>query len=96
MSRRVHQCHRTGCDSEATHAAHLRLWFDGLQQALPLNMRSTIRCCEAHIPAFTIWLLSEDNRVHIAAGLALNGFGEPDFSSAEVEFVPLADQRRAA
>lgn len=96
MSRRAHQCHRTGCDSQATHAAHLRLWFDGLQQALPLDMLSTIRSCEAHIPAFTVWLLSVENRIRIAAGLLEQGFGEPDFSSAEVEFVPLADRRRAA
>lgn len=96
MSCAHHQCHRTNCDSEATHEAHLRLWFDGLVQPLPLDMRSSMRCCEGHIPAFTIWLLSERNKLSIAAGLAMHGFGDPDFSSAEIEFVPIGSMAEVA
>lgn len=90
MSRARHQCHRVGCDSEATHELHLRLWFDGLMHPLPLDMRSTIKTCERHIPAYSVWMLSEPNKYRITTGLALQGFGPPDFSSAEIEFVPLA------
>lgn len=90
MPRSRHQCHRIGCDSEATHELHLRLWFPGWGQVLPLDMRSTIKTCDQHRAAFMVWILSERKKVEIAAELARQGFGDPDFSSAEVEFVPLA------
>jgi hypothetical protein len=87
------KCHRNGCHSAAAYHVGLEVTCIG---SLAANVRprmiqapSTVKVCVAHMEDAAKMILSPANKAQIAAGLASEGIPMPDFSSAEVVFVPI-------
>lgn len=95
-TRRKHQCHKNGCDCQATLQACLRFWCTGMGKP-PVEMRctTTVQLCDRHKTAATEFILSPGNKAVITAAIAKENLQMPDFSSAEVVFVPIVDGRPA-
>lgn len=84
------KCHKDGCDSGARWATDLHLDCPipgGAKRALVL--RCAIEVCDAHRDDVKPWVLSDKNRETIALTLMDNGFHEPDFLTARIEFAPV-------
>jgi hypothetical protein len=92
ISRRSFQCHQTSCDSEAKHQACVRFWTLGPKETrIELRCTSTLKVCDRHRKAAEAYLLSPGNKEAVGMGIMKDGLPPPDFSSAEVTFVPLVD-----
>lgn len=86
----MRKCHKIGCDSGARWASDLHLDCPipgGAKRALVL--RCAIEVCDEHRDEVRPYILSEENREKIALSLMDNGFHEPDFLTARIEFVPV-------
>jgi|SRR6185369_4594780 len=85
------KCHRDGCDSAAEFHVGLELecLSDGQRQTL--RAPTTIKVCASHAKTrlLTDYILSPTNKAEIARGLMGDGIPMPDFSSAEIVFVPI-------
>lgn len=97
------KCHRNGCHSAADYHVGLEFTCVG---SIANNIRprmiqapSTVKVCQAHMTDAVKMILSPGNKAQIAAGLASEGIPMPDYSTAEVVFVPIgatADNFQAA
>lgn len=92
MSERAsHQCHKTGCDSQALYATKFQLdcCAPGARQIIKMNC--SIKVCEAHRKENEVrdYLLSPHNRETITTSLMESGYAEPDFLSAKILFEPI-------
>jgi hypothetical protein len=89
--RRAHQCRHDGCDSEAAWHLHLGLQCVGIgKDRIQLQCESTLKVCNRHTKAAMELVMSDWNKVQIAAALISGGFPPPDFSSATAIFVPIS------
>lgn len=93
-----HQCHRNGCDSQSTHQACLAFWCVGPAQVegkpatrIQMKCTTTIKVCERHQSAVEGYVLSDRNKSAIAASIAHENLPPPDFSSAEIIFIPIVN-----
>jgi hypothetical protein len=92
MDRSRYHCHRDGCDSQSLHQVCLRFWTIGDKATrIELRCTSTIKVCDRHKRQATEFILSPGNKENIGMGIMRDGLPPPDFSSAEVTFVPLVD-----
>lgn len=90
--RRKYQCHKDNCDSQSLHQVCLRFWTIGPKdKRIELRCTSTIKVCDRHKRQATEYMLSPSNKERIGMGIMKDGLPPPDFSSAEVTFVPLID-----
>lgn len=90
--RRKHQCHKNNCDSQATLQACVRFYCTGDGKP-PLEMRctTTLQICDRHKGAATDFILSPANKELIGGAIVRENLQAPDFSSAEVLFIPIVD-----
>lgn len=93
MSERAkHQCHRDGCDSEATMGVkvHVLCRAPGVLP-VPLAFDSTIKVCARHAVEGDVrkYLMNDKNREAMITGIMEGGFPEPDLLSLRVVFEPL-------
>ena len=88
--RRLHQCHRDQCDSQAVASCklHLTCRVPG-GHAVVVAMNCSLQVCEKHKDYVRGYVLSPANQESIRTGLMEGGYPEPDFMSARIEFVPL-------
>lgn len=87
------KCHRDGCTSSACYHVGLELKCIGVgRHRMQVQMPSTIKVCDkrSHMMKCAEFILSSANRTQIAAGLTKQGMPLPDFSSAELVFVPIS------
>lgn len=92
IDRRQYQCHKNECDSQATHQVCVRFFCTG-QGKPPTEMRctTTVQVCERHRSASRDFILSDRNRGAIRRALMRENLQAPDFSSAELIFIPIID-----
>jgi hypothetical protein len=84
------KCHRDGCDSAAAYHVGLELACIGVgRHRQMLRAPTSLKVCYRHMRDAVAYVLSPANKSAIAAGLARRGFPLPDFSSAELVFVPI-------
>lgn len=84
------KCHRDGCNSSANYHVGLEVQCIGIGwNRRTIQAPTTIKVCEKHMRDAARYVLSPENRVNIARGLANDGIPLPDFSSAEIVFVPI-------
>ena len=86
-SRRAHQCHRDGCDSEAQWGVKLTFLCQGqgiYRQRMTCD--ATTKVCGKHCDAAMQYVLSPRNRDQIAKWLDANNLPPADFASAQFEF----------
>lgn len=89
-NRRLHQCHRSGCDHEAHWQLCLQIQCVGIgRDRIKLVCPSTIRVCNKHTKSAIEFLMTGANKERIGQGLLNQGFPPPDFSSAVAVFEPL-------
>lgn len=87
-SRRAHQCHRDGCDSEALWAVKLAFLCKGMGLfRRRITAPSSIIVCGEHRNDAMSYILSPLNRDRIEHWLENHNFPPPDFASAEFEFI---------
>lgn len=92
LNRKHFQCSHDNCDSPCKHQACVRFWTIGDKATrIELRCTSTIKVCDRHRRAATEYLLSPSNKERIGMGIMQDGLPPPDFSSAEVTFVPLVN-----
>lgn len=89
--RRLHQCHVTGCDTEARYSTRFVIdcVLPGLRETVRTN--STIKVCERHRSEELVkgYIMQPQNRETITTVLMEGGHGEPDWFSSKVLFDPL-------
>lgn len=89
--RRAHQCHSTGCDSEAIYGTKVFLDVVAPGVRYPVRMNGSIQVCERHKNMLVVreYYLNDANREVITTTLVDAGHPEPDFLSARIIFEPL-------
>lgn len=91
-SRRDFQCHQTECDSEGRWQLCLRFFCIGpIESRMELRSVSSLIVCDRHRRKASEYVLSPVNKEAIGTGLLKEGLPPPDFSSAEVIFIPVRD-----
>lgn len=84
------KCHRDGCDSAAAYHVGLALACIGVgRHRQMLQAPTSLKVCRRHMRDAAAFVLSGANKSAIAARLVRFGFALPDFSSAELVFVPI-------
>lgn len=84
------KCHRDGCDSAAAYHVGLALACIGVgRHRQMLQAPTSLKVCRRHMRDAAAFVLSGANKSAIAARLVRSGFALPDFSSAELVFVPI-------
>jgi hypothetical protein len=84
------KCHRDGCDSAAEFHVGLECQCIGKgYHKQTIQAPTTIKVCQKHMHAAAAYVLSPENKTNIARGLINDGIPTPDFSSAEIVFVPI-------
>jgi hypothetical protein len=84
------KCHRDGCDSAAAYHVGLALTCIGIgRHRQMLQAPTSLKVCPRHKGDARAFVLSPANKSAIAVRLARSGFPLPDFSSAELMFVPI-------
>src|SRR5262249_2148419 len=87
-----HQCHRDGCDSPAVWRARLSLHAAGPGvERIDFDGMPSVQVCDAHRKAAIDYVLSDANKDEITRAFAETGLARPDWSSATVGFVPIAN-----
>jgi hypothetical protein len=86
-SRRSHQCHRDGCDSQAC----WRMWVKFTSRTpdgvfVPINAESTIIVCDRHRKDAAEGFFSERAMDRFADGLEQNGLACPHPAAIQIEF----------
>src|SRR5262245_32874230 len=89
------KCHRDGCSASAEFHVGLEIAcfttdiLHGFRQML--QSPTTIKVCGKHAKQKLLldYLLSDQNKAAIVAGLSANYVPMPDFSTAEVVFFPI-------
>lgn len=90
IDRRKHQCHRDGCDSEATFQACIAFWCEGDGKPRhQMKCTTTIQVCERHQKAVEPYLLSDRNKSAIHVAVVNENLAPPNFDTAEIVFVPV-------
>jgi hypothetical protein len=94
--RRKHQCHRDGCDSEASFATKIRVLCraPGVTP-IPLTFDCSIRVCAKHALESDVrkYLLNDKNRETMLTKIVDQGYPEPDLLSLSVTFEPIKAER---
>lgn len=84
------KCHRDGCDSAACFHVGLEVACIGIGRHKRMIMApTTLKVCPDHMQAAAEYVLSARNKSNIALGLVRRGEPLPDFTSAELVFVPI-------
>lgn len=84
------KCHKDGCTSGARWAVKLHLECPtpgGAKQLL--SFRATLKVCDDHQPDAQRYILSDDNKRTMTVALLKEGYPEPDWMAARVEFEPI-------
>lgn len=85
------KCHKDGCHSGADYHVGLELQCVGVDaHRQTLQAPTTLKVCVKHMHDAAAYILSPANRAQIVVGLTNEGMPMPDFSSAEVVFVPIS------
>ena len=85
------KCHRDGCTSAATYHVGLEVKCIGIgRHRQQLAAPTTLKVCQGHMRDAAAFVLAPQNKANIARGLIGRGFPMPDFSSAELVFVPIS------
>lgn len=91
MSRRAHQCHCDGCDSEAIWQLFVRFTTrTPAGEIIPCTAESTIKVCDAHRQHAAELFVSERNMTMFADQLARENLAAPHPASINIEFSRLA------
>src|SRR5437764_13574500 len=84
------KCHRDGCDSAAAYHVGLSVACIGIgRHRRMLQAPTSLKVCPRHMRDAAAFVLSPANKSAIAARLVRSGFPLPDFSSAELVFIPI-------
>lgn len=87
MNRRAHQCHATGCDSEARWSVKLTFLCKGMgSYRRRLSCQSSIKVCGAHQKEAIEYIMAPHNRARMTVWAISHNFPPPDFETAEFEF----------
>lgn len=91
--RRAHQCTRDGCDSPATHRAHLHFRY-GRRHVAQEHVRTWVRVCDSSACRKAAWnfILSPANKKGISEQMARIGRLRIDWDNAMIEFVPIGEE----
>lgn len=83
------KCHWVGCDSGARWGVKLQIECQGTDERRVLGFKSSIECCDEHRVNVKPWVLSDENREVITTNLMERGYPEPNFITAQIEFLPI-------
>lgn len=86
------KCHWKGCDSGARWGCRVHLECQGTDERRLLKFHSTIECCDEHQANVKPWVLSDQNREIITTLLMERGYAEPNFLTANIEFLPIGHE----
>ncbi|HSV24364.1 MAG TPA: hypothetical protein VLJ17_15215 [Xanthobacteraceae bacterium] len=86
------KCHWQSCDSGARWQPHLHIECQGVGIGRALSLISTIECCDEHRENVKPYVLSDANREAITTKLMDEGYPEPNFLTARIEFKPIEDR----
>jgi hypothetical protein len=84
------KCHRNGCHSSADYHVGLEVaCFGKGKHRQMLQSPTTIKVCREHMTAAAQYILSPANKAQISAGVFSKGIPLPEWSTAEIVFVPI-------
>lgn len=86
----IHQCHYTDCDSGARWSVHLHIECQAPGKKHLLAFATTIECCDEHQAKVKAYVLSDENREKLSDLLMDNGYPEPNYLTARIEFRPVS------
>lgn len=91
--RLAHQCTRDGCDSPATHIAHLHFRY-GRRHKAQEHLPTWLRVCDSGQcrRAANDYILSDTNKQGISEQMAKVGRLSIDWDGAVIEFVPIGEE----
>lgn len=81
------------CDSGARWEPHLHLECQAPGFKRLLSFTTGIECCDAHQESVKPYVLSDANRERLTALLIDNGYPEPNYLTARIEFKPAPESR---
>jgi hypothetical protein len=91
-SRRSHQCHKDGCDSEARWQLFVRFVTSTPKgNIIPMTGKSSICVCDRHREAACESFLTERNLDTFADGLERENLGMPHPANIKFEFADLRE-----
>lgn len=91
-----HQCHSTGCDTQAEFTTRFVVDCVAPGVRIPVRANCTIKVCLRHRSEELVrnYIMSPQNRETITVSLLDAGHGEPDWFSAKVFFDPISQDIR--
>lgn len=90
MTRRSHQCHKDGCDSQAEWQMHVKFVSRTREGTFfPVDAKHSIQVCERHKQDAAESFVSERNMDTLAIQLGREGLLMPHPRSIEISFSPV-------